>query len=134
MGYGEEHAWTQMSGLWRLPYMDDLFLPHNIDMIHLEKNIAEALWGTIMDILDKTKDNVNARVDQASLCDRPKLNISPPKDGKKWKKPAAEFVLKKHQRKEVLEWFHTNVPRWVCSESKERGQLIYYANQWAEES
>jgi len=60
-----------------------------------------------MDILDKTKDNVKARVDQASLCDRQKLNIPPPKDGKKWKKAAAEFVLKKHQRKEVLEWFQT---------------------------
>lgn len=46
-------------------------------------------------------------MDQASLCDRPKLNIPPPKDGKKWKKPTAEFVLKKHQRKEVLEWFQT---------------------------
>ena len=60
-----------------------------------------------MDILDKTKENVKARVDQASLCDRPKLKIPPPKDGKKWKKPTAEFVLKKHQRKEVLEWFQT---------------------------
>ena len=46
--------------------MDDLLLPHNIDMTHSEKNIAEALWGTIMDILDKTKDNVKARVDQGS--------------------------------------------------------------------
>ena len=89
VGYGEEHAWTQKSGLWRLPYMDDLLLPHNIDMMHSEKNIAEALWRTIMDILDKTKDNVKARVDQASLCDRPKLNIPPPKDGKKWKKASS---------------------------------------------
>ena len=37
VGYGEEHAWTQKSGLWRLPYMDDLLLPHNIDMMHSEK-------------------------------------------------------------------------------------------------
>ena len=36
-GYGVEHAWTQKSGLWRLPYMDDLLLPHIIDMIHTEK-------------------------------------------------------------------------------------------------
>jgi len=107
VGYGEEHAWTQKSGLWRLSCMDDLLLPHDIDMMHSEKNIAEALWGTIMDILDKIKDNVKARVDQATLCDRPKLNIPPPKNGKKWKKPAAEFVLKKHQRKEVQEWFQT---------------------------
>ena len=37
VGYGEEHAWTQKSGLWRIPYMDDLLLPHNIDMMHSEK-------------------------------------------------------------------------------------------------
>jgi len=106
-GYGVEHAWTQKSGLWRLPYMDDLLLPHNIDMMHTEKNIGEALFGTVMDISDKTKDNVKARLDQARLCNRPKLNIPPPRDGKKWKKPPAEFILTKPQRKEVLEWFQT---------------------------
>ena len=74
-----------------------------------------------MDILDKTKDNVKARVDQASLCDRPKLNIPPPKYGKKWKKPATEFVLKKHQRKEVLEWFQTLVFPDGYAENLRRG-------------
>ena len=38
VGYGEEHAWTQKSGLWRLPYIDDHLLPHNIDVMHTEKN------------------------------------------------------------------------------------------------
>ena len=107
VGYGEEHAWTQKSGLWRLPYMVDILLPHIIDMMHTEKNIAEALWCTIMDILGKTKDNVKARVDQTELCSRPKLDIPPPKDGKRWKKPPADFVLKRNQRKEVLEWLKT---------------------------
>jgi hypothetical protein len=44
-GYGEQHAWAQKSGLWRLPYMAYLLLPHNIDMMHSEKNIAEAIDG-----------------------------------------------------------------------------------------
>ena len=61
-GYGEQHAWTQKSGLWRLPYMEDLLLPHNIDMMYSEKNVAEALFGTIMDITDKTKDNDKAHI------------------------------------------------------------------------
>ena len=43
VGYGEEHMWTHKSGLTRLPYFDDLLLPHNIDVMHTEKNIAEAL-------------------------------------------------------------------------------------------
>ena len=30
VGYGEQHAWTQKSCLWNLPYFDDLLLPHNL--------------------------------------------------------------------------------------------------------
>ena len=37
VGYGVEHAWTQKSGLWRLPYIDDILLPHNTDVMHTEK-------------------------------------------------------------------------------------------------
>jgi len=106
-GYGESHAWAQMCGLWRLPYMDDILLPHNIDVMHTEKNIGEALWGSIMEIPDKTKDNVKARVDQAKLCDRPKLVIPTPNEGRRWKKPKADFVLTRAQRKEVLQWMKT---------------------------
>ena len=73
--YGEQHAWTHKSCLWNLPYFDDLLLPHNIDVMHTVKNIVEAIFGTIMDIPDKTKDNVKARVDQARLCNRPKLDM-----------------------------------------------------------
>jgi hypothetical protein len=43
--------WTHKSVLTRLPYYDDLLLPHNIDVIHTEKNVAEALWATIMAFL-----------------------------------------------------------------------------------
>ena len=53
--------------------MADLLLPHNIDMMHSEKNVVQALFGTIMDISDKTKDNVKARVDQETLCDHYKV-------------------------------------------------------------
>ena len=87
--------------------MADFLLPHNIDMMHSEKNVGEALFGTIMDISDKTKDNVKARVDQATLCDRPKLEMRPPRSGKAWRKPKADFVLTRPQRRQVLEWFQT---------------------------
>jgi len=93
--------------LWNLPYFHDLLLPHNIDVMHTKKNIVEAIFGTIMDIPDKTKDNIKARVDQARLCDRPKMNMAPPRAGKSWRKPKADFVLTRAQRREVLEWFQT---------------------------
>jgi hypothetical protein len=49
LGYGEQHALTHKSRLLSLPYFDDLLLSHNIDVMHTEKNVAETLWGTIMD-------------------------------------------------------------------------------------
>jgi hypothetical protein len=60
-----------------------------------------------MDIPDKTKDNIKARVDLATLCDRPKLQMKPPRSGKTWSKPKAEFVLTRPQRRKVLEWIQT---------------------------
>jgi hypothetical protein len=92
--------------LERLPYHDDLLLPHNIDMMHTEKNIAEGLFGTIMDI-DKSKDNVKARVDLAMLCDRPNLEMKPPIGHKNWSRLKTDYVLSRPQRREVLEWFKT---------------------------
>ena len=81
VGYGEQHMWTHKSGLTRLPYFDDLLLPHNIDVMHTEKNIAEALWATLMDT-EKSKDNPKARVDLATLYDRPNQEMQPPSRGK----------------------------------------------------
>jgi hypothetical protein len=104
VGYGQKHKWTQKWGLTWLPYYDDLLLPHNIDVTHTEKNVVEALWATIMDIPDKSKDNIKARVDLAALCDRPNKEMKPPSGGKTWRRPKADFVLSRAQRKEVLQW------------------------------
>ena len=101
VGYSEEHMWTHKSGLTRLPYFDDLLMPHYIDVMHTEKNVAEALWGTIMET-EKSKDNPKARVDLAELCDRPHQEMRAPGGGKTWKRPKADFVLTPRQRREVL--------------------------------
>jgi hypothetical protein len=71
MGYGEQHMCTHKSCLTWFPYYDDMLLPHNIDVMHTEKNVVQALWATIMDISGKSKDNIKARVDLVVLCDIP---------------------------------------------------------------
>jgi hypothetical protein len=96
--------WTHISGLTRLPYFKDLLLPHNIDVMHTEKNIVEALWGTLMDIKQKSKDNVKATLDMEAIYDRPKLVMKTPKLGKNWRRGPADYILKRSDRKEVLEW------------------------------
>jgi hypothetical protein len=90
--------------LTRLPDYDDLLLPHNIDVMHTERNVAEALWATINDIPDKSKDNIKVRVDIAALCDRPNQEMKSSSGGKTWRRPKVDFVLSRAQRKEVLQW------------------------------
>jgi hypothetical protein len=63
--------------------------------MHTEKNVAEALWSTIMDIPNKTKDNVKARVNLSALCDRPNQEMKLPSSGKTWRRPKADFVLRR---------------------------------------
>jgi hypothetical protein len=48
-----------------------------------------------MDISDKSKDNVKARVDLVVLCDKPNQEMKPPSSGKRWRRPKADFVLSK---------------------------------------
>ena len=74
-GFNSEHASTQKTCLWDLPYFTDLLLPHNFDMMHNEKNIGEAIFGTLFGIDGKTKDNPKARVDQEILWHRQLQNM-----------------------------------------------------------
>ena len=77
----------------RLPYCDDLLLPHNIDVMHTKKNVVEALWATIMDIPDKSKDNVKVIVDLIALCERPNQELKSSSGGKTWRRRKADFAL-----------------------------------------
>jgi hypothetical protein len=47
-GFRVNHNWTHICGLWELPYMSSLILVHNIDVMHQESNVDEALIHTCM--------------------------------------------------------------------------------------
>ena len=108
-GYNSEHAWTHKTCFWDLPYFQDLELPHNIDVMHTEKNIGEALFGTFFGIDGKSKDNPKARVDQETLCDRPSQNMRQPKGKKNWSKPRAWFNLERGHIREILLWVQNSL-------------------------
>jgi hypothetical protein len=101
--YGKEHNWAYISGFWQLPYFTKLLLRHNIDVMHNEKNVAEAIWNTCFDISDKTKDNVKARQDIELLCNRPSLHLYQ-KNGK-WQRPRAPYCIDKDDKPKILNWF-----------------------------
>ncbi|XP_037451250.1 uncharacterized protein LOC119321825 isoform X3 [Triticum dicoccoides] len=91
--YNKLHNWTHISCFWQLPYFKKLKLRHNIDVMHNERNVAEAIFNTCFDIPDKTKDNVKARKDLAEICNRPSMHLKL-KDNGKWDKPEGDRKFK----------------------------------------
>jgi hypothetical protein len=105
-GYGKNHNWTHKSCHWKLPYAKALILPHNIDLMHQERNIAKSIMSMRLDVTGFTKDNMNAREDLAALCDHPSLEAKPNARGK-LSRPKAPYCLKSTERKEVHKWLKT---------------------------
>ncbi|KAL9674721.1 hypothetical protein QQ045_002920 [Rhodiola kirilowii] len=74
--FGNYHNWTKKSIFWELPYWKDMRLRHNLDVMHIEKNIFENLFNTIMNVKGKTKDNgTKCRKDVGLYCERPELEL-----------------------------------------------------------
>ncbi|VVA40424.1 PREDICTED: transposase, partial [Prunus dulcis] len=62
-GFGKDHNWKKHSIFFQLPYWKTLLVRHNLDVMHIEKNVFENVIGTMMSIDGKTKDSLNARLD-----------------------------------------------------------------------
>ena len=85
--------WSRMVSLWQLPYWKNLKLRHNLDVMHIEKNICEALIGTILNIVGKTKDTIKARLDLEDLGIKEELQFR--EDGEM---PSARYTLSTKQK------------------------------------
>ncbi|WVZ51446.1 hypothetical protein U9M48_002593, partial [Paspalum notatum var. saurae] len=103
-GFGVTHNWVKRSIFWELPYWPDVLVRHNLDVIHIEKNVFDNVWNTIMDIPNRTKDNIKPRFDLANICSRNKELRMQQKPTGGWTKPKACYTLDKSQKKAVLRW------------------------------
>ncbi|XP_015162550.1 uncharacterized protein [Solanum tuberosum] len=54
--------WNKKSIFFELPYWNCLLLRHNLDVMHIEKNICDNIMGTIMSVKGKTKDTIKTRL------------------------------------------------------------------------
>lgn len=57
------HNWRKKSIFFDLPYWKTLLIRHNLDVMHIEKNICDSILGTLLDMDSKSKDNLKARLD-----------------------------------------------------------------------
>ncbi|KAH7842869.1 hypothetical protein Vadar_009953 [Vaccinium darrowii] len=88
----EELNWTKKSILWELPYWKNLKLRHNLDVMHIEKNICESIYGTMLAIEGKNKDTYKARDDLKKMGIRSELHLQINENGS-FLKPRAIYTL-----------------------------------------
>ena len=59
---------------FQLPYWKTLILHHNLDVMHIEKNIHDSIVGTLLSIDGKLKDNFNSRLALQAMGIRDQLH------------------------------------------------------------
>ncbi|XP_062099915.1 uncharacterized protein LOC133805775 [Humulus lupulus] len=96
--YENNTNWSRKSIFWELEYWPKLKLRHNLDVMHIEKNICDSVVGTIFSIDGKSKDTEKARLDLQDLNIRKQLHMK--KKGNKWFKPVACYTLSAKERQE----------------------------------
>ena len=69
---------------------------HNLDVMHIEKNICESLVGTLLNMNDKSKDGVKSRKDLKELGIRRDLHLQ--ERGKRIYLPPAPYTLSKLEK------------------------------------
>jgi len=70
--------------------------------MHIEKNVFENIFNTVMDVKGKTKDNIKARLDITLFCNHQNMELV--HDGSRVAKPRASFVLEKNAQLLVYKW------------------------------
>jgi hypothetical protein len=83
---------------FKLPYWEHNRLRHNLDVMHLEKNVSDNFISTLLAICHKTKDNLNARLDLVELGIREDLHPIVDNEGKQ-SLPDAPFTMSLEKRK-----------------------------------
>ncbi|XP_074375135.1 uncharacterized protein LOC141716863 [Apium graveolens] len=85
--------------LERLEYWKFLPVRHTLDVMHIEKNICEALTSILLNISGKTKDRESVRIDMAEMGIG--MELRPKNPGKKEKLPMASWNLL-HKEKKIV--------------------------------
>jgi hypothetical protein len=76
-----------------LPYWKDLETCHNIDLMHVTKNVFDNIIGTLLDMPRKMKDRLKSCNDLVQFDLRPKLHPILRPNGKHYLRPASYSLI-----------------------------------------
>ncbi|KAI3447069.1 hypothetical protein Pfo_003734 [Paulownia fortunei] len=83
--------WVKKSIFFELEYWSDLKLRYNLDDMHIEKNICDALIDALLSLEGKSKDTIKARLDMQNMGIRSELHLS--QSGDRVTKPHASYTF-----------------------------------------
>ena len=118
--------WKKRSIFFSLPYWMNHMLRHNLDVMHIEKNVVDNVIGIVLNMDGKTKDNLKARLDLEEMGIRSELYLEELGSDKTYK-PRACFEMTTSEKDSFLQvlksasvpdGYASNVSR--CAKLKER--------------
>ena len=108
------NCWKKKSIFFDLEYWKYLHVRHNLDVVHIEKNVCESIIGTLLNIPGKTKDGLNCRLDLVDMGLRSEL--APKFESKRTYLPPACYSLSKMEKKVFCQTLsQLKVPYGYCS-------------------
>ncbi|CAN1294319.1 hypothetical protein LINPERPRIM_LOCUS22409 [Linum perenne] len=98
---GISEACKRKSIFFCLPYWEYNLVRHNLDTMHIEKNVCDNILGTLLDIDGKSKDNLKARLDLQEIGIRSDLHPIEVSTGK-FLMPAACYTMSRPEKDQLL--------------------------------
>ncbi|XP_060973667.1 uncharacterized protein LOC133038961 [Cannabis sativa] len=103
--------WKKKSIFFELEYWKHLLIRHNLDVMHIEKNVSDSLLNTLFNIPGRSKDGIKSRLDLKELGIR--SNLHPQVVGRRTFLPPACHALTK--AKTIFVRFYL-----LCEKSQDR--------------
>lgn len=95
-------GWSKRSIFWSLPYWSTNLIRHNLDVMHIEKNVCDNIVGTLLNMEGKSKDNLKSRLDLQRLGIRRELHPQELPNGK-FLLPPACYTMSNGEKDQMLQ-------------------------------
>ena len=98
---GDENVlWSKRSIFFDLPYWEHNLLRHNLDVMHIEKNMCDNFLGTFLEMDKKNRDDKQSREEIQKIGIKPHLWLSiDPNNGQSVMPPASYSMLSQHKQR-----------------------------------
>jgi len=102
----DKNLWKKKSIFSDLSYWKSLLVRHYLDVMHIEKNVCDSIYDTLLNIPSKIKDNVKSRLDLIEM-ELPK-QFAPKKRKHNIYLPPTCYILSRKEKNKIISVFCWN--------------------------